>query len=56
MFMNSIISNDLSLDNFFKQLKYDLYLTKPQYLHLKSILNSMVTIMPPIVKTIFQLF
>lgn len=43
MFMNSIISNDLSLDNFFKQLKYDLYLTKPQYLHLQSILNAMVS-------------
>lgn len=41
--MNSIISNDLTLDNLFQLLKYDLFLTKPQYQHLQSIVNAMVS-------------
>ena len=34
MFMNSIISNELSLHKFLKELNFDLYLTKPQLNHL----------------------
>lgn len=44
MFTTSIITNELSLDNFFKRLKYDLFLTKPQQNHLKSIMNAMISI------------
>lgn len=43
MLMNSIISNSLTLDNLFQSLKYDLFLTKPQYQHLQSIINAMVS-------------
>lgn len=42
--MNSIIANEFSLDNFFKQLKCDLFLTKPQQHHMKSIMNAMISI------------
>ncbi|NFO15787.1 IS701 family transposase [Clostridium botulinum] len=42
MFMSSIISDELSLHNFLKQLNFDLYLTKPQLEHFKSIMNAMI--------------
>lgn len=43
MFQNSIISNELSINNFFKKLNFDLYLTKPQLKHLKCIMNGMIS-------------
>ena len=43
MFQNSIIPNELSLYKFFKQLNFDLYLTKPQLKHLESIMNAMIS-------------
>ncbi|ARE87676.1 hypothetical protein CLFO_20760 [Clostridium formicaceticum] len=42
MFQNSIISNELSIYNFFKKLKFDLYLTKLQLKHLENTMNAMV--------------
>ena len=42
MFQNTIISNNLSVHNFFKQLKFDLLLTKPQLKHLKNITHAML--------------
>ncbi len=42
MFQNLIISNELSLYKFFKQLNFDLYLTKPQLKHLEGIMNAMI--------------
>lgn len=42
MFQNSIIPNELSIYNFFKQLNFDLYLTKPQIRHLQEALNAML--------------
>lgn len=42
MFINSIISDDLSLHKFLKQLNFDLYLTKPQLEPFKSIKNAMI--------------
>lgn len=42
MFQNSIILNELSIYNFFKQLNFDLYLTKPQIRHLQTTLNAML--------------
>lgn len=41
MFQDSIIPNKLSLNNFFKNLNFEFYLTKPQIQHLKNITNSM---------------
>ncbi|MCT4507760.1 MAG: hypothetical protein N4A48_03230 [Tepidibacter sp.] len=41
MFQNLIIANELTLDKFLKELKYDLYLTKPQMNHMKNIVKSM---------------
>lgn len=43
MFQNIIISDKLSLYKFFKQLNFDLYLTKPQLKHLESIMNAMIS-------------
>ena len=43
MFHNTIISNELSLHKFFKQLNFDLYLTKPQLNHLESIMDAMIS-------------
>jgi len=43
MFQNTIISHELSLYKFFKQLNFDLYLTKPQLKHLESIMNAMIS-------------
>ena len=43
MFNNTIISNELSLHKFFKQLNFDLYLTKPQLNHLESIMDAMIS-------------
>ena len=43
MFQNTIISDKLSLYKFFKQLNFDLYLTKPQLKHLESIMNAMIS-------------
>ena len=43
MFLNSIIPNELSLYKFFKQLNFDLYLTKPQIKHLENIMNAMIS-------------
>ena len=43
MFQNTIISHELSLYKFFKQLNFDLYLTKPQLKHLESIMNTMIS-------------
>lgn len=43
MFQNTIISNKLSLDKFFKQLNFNLYLTKPQLKHLENIMNAMMS-------------
>jgi hypothetical protein len=40
MFQNSIISNPLSLDNFFEELNFNFYLTKPQIQHLKDVVHS----------------
>ena len=42
MFQKSIISKELSIDKFFNQLNFDLYLTKPQSKHMKNIMNAMV--------------
>ena len=42
MFQKSIISKELSIDKFFNQLNFDLYLTKPQLTHMKNIMNAMV--------------
>lgn len=42
MFQKSIISKELSIDKFFNQLNFDLYLTKPQSKHIKNIMNAMV--------------
>lgn len=42
MFQKSIISKELSIDKFFNQLNFDLYLTKQQSRHLKNIMNAMV--------------
>lgn len=42
MFQNTIIPEELSISNFFKQLNFDLYLTKPQLKHLESIMNAMI--------------
>ena len=44
MFQNSIISEELSIYKFFKQLNFDLYLTKPQLQHLESIMNAMISV------------
>ncbi len=41
MLQNLIITNELTLDKFLKELKFDLYLTKPQITHMKSIVKSM---------------
>ena len=43
MFQNTIISDELSIYKFFKQLNFDLYLTKPQLNHLESIMNAMIS-------------
>lgn len=43
MFQNTIISDELSLHKFFKQLNFDLYLTKPQLNHLESIMDAMIS-------------
>lgn len=43
MFQNTIISDELSLYKFFKQLNFDLYLTKPQIKHLENMLNAMIS-------------
>nr|WP_238475977.1 transposase [Clostridium manihotivorum] len=43
MFQNTIISDELSIHKFFKQLNFDLYLTKPQLKHLESIINAMLS-------------
>ena len=43
MFQNTIISDELSIHKFFKQLNFDLYLTNPQLKHLKSIMNAMIS-------------
>ena len=43
MFKNTIISDELSLHKFFKQLNFDLYLTKPQLNHLESIMDAMIS-------------
>jgi len=43
MFQKSIISEELSIYKFFKQLNFDLYLTKPQLKHLESIMNAMIS-------------
>ncbi|MGL5086733.1 MAG: IS701 family transposase, partial [Clostridium sp.] len=43
MFYNAIISNELSIYKFFKQLNFDLYLTKPQLSHLENMMNAMIT-------------
>ncbi|AJH01937.1 transposase [Clostridium beijerinckii] len=43
MFQNTIISDELSIYQFFKQLNFDLYLTKPQLKHLESIMNAMIS-------------
>ena len=40
MFQNSIISEELSIYKFFKQLNFDLYLTKPQLQHLESVMKA----------------
>ncbi|QPW59402.1 IS701 family transposase (plasmid) [Clostridium botulinum] len=42
MFQNLIISNELSLYKFFKQLNFDLYLTKPQLEHLEGTMTAMI--------------
>ncbi|MGL4949526.1 MAG: IS701 family transposase [Anaeroplasmataceae bacterium] len=43
MFYNAIISNELSIYKFFKQLNFDLYLTKPQLSHLENMMNAMIS-------------
>ena len=43
MFQKSIIPKELSIDKFFNQLNFDLYLTKPQLNHLQSIMNAMIS-------------
>jgi Transposase DDE domain. len=43
MFQKTIISDELSIYKFFKQLNFDLYLTKPQLNHLESIMNAMIS-------------
>ncbi len=43
MFQKPIISKELSIGNFFNQLNFDLYLTKPQLSHLKSMMNAMIS-------------
>lgn len=43
MFQNTIISDELSLYKFFKQLNFDLYLTKPQIKHLENMFNAMIS-------------
>ena len=43
MFQNSIISEELSIYKFFKQLNFDLYLTKPQLQHLESVMKAMIS-------------
>ena len=43
MFQNTIISNELSIYKFFKQLNFDFYLTKPQLRHLENIMNAMIS-------------
>lgn len=43
MLHNSIISDELSIYKFFKQLNFDLYLTKPQKQHLENIMNAMIS-------------
>lgn len=43
MFQELIISKDLSLNKFLKDLNCDLYLTKPQFKNLSAILKGMVT-------------
>lgn len=40
MFQELIIADELSLDKFLSNLNFNLYLTKPQINHLKSILNA----------------
>lgn len=42
--MNSIIADELSLDNFFNKLKINLFLTKPQQKHLKNLMKAMISI------------
>lgn len=37
MFHNLIISNDFSIYNFFEQLNFDFYLTKPQLKHIETL-------------------
>ena len=43
MFQDFIISKDLSLDKFLNNLKCNLYLTKPQFKNLQTILTGMIT-------------
>ena len=43
MFQNTIISDELSIHKFFKQLNFDLYLVKLQLKHLESIMNAMIS-------------
>lgn len=43
MFQKSIIPEELSIDKFFNQLNFNLYLTKPQLNHLQSIMNAMIS-------------
>jgi hypothetical protein len=41
MFQNSIIANDTAINNFFNELNFDLYLTKPQFKHMKNLVIAM---------------
>lgn len=43
MFQKTIISDELSLNKFFKELNFDLYLTKPQIKHLENVMNAMIS-------------
>lgn len=43
MFQNLIISDELSICKFFKQLNFHLYLTKPQIQHLENMMNAMIS-------------
>lgn len=43
MFQELIISDELTLDKYFNKLNFDLYLTKPQLNHLKSLFNGMTS-------------
>ena len=43
MFQNTIISNELSIYKFLKQLNFDFYLTKPKLRHLEAIMNAMIS-------------